>query len=73
MLDPTWDDDPGRAYIGIAVADPRLWPYDGGGILHDFDRMLTVLRDGFPHNALADLGRPLADGHTQGQVPAPRR
>nr|WP_024126848.1 hypothetical protein [Streptomyces sp. F2]AHE39612.1 Hypothetical protein pFRL4_379 [Streptomyces sp. F2] len=73
VLDPTWDDEPGRAYVGIAVTDPRLWPFDGGGILQDFDRMLPVLRDGFPRNALADLGRPLVDGLAQGQAPTPKR
>ncbi|MGY4963555.1 hypothetical protein [Streptomyces sp. 900105245] len=62
VLDPTWDDEPGRAYVGIAVADPTLWPFDGGGILQDFERLLPLLRDGFQPNALADLGRPLADG-----------
>lgn len=34
--------------------------------------MLPVLRDGFPRNALADLGRPLADGLAQGQAQAPK-
>lgn len=59
VLDPTWDDAPGRAYVGIPVADARLWPVEGGGLLQDFDRTLPLLRDGFPRNALADLGRPL--------------
>ncbi|MET9118839.1 hypothetical protein ABZX38_32185 [Streptomyces longwoodensis] len=59
VIDPTWDDEPGRAYVGITVADPALWPYDGGGILQDFRRLPPLLRDGFPPNALADLGRPL--------------
>ncbi|MFC8006854.1 hypothetical protein ACFUCH_12040 [Streptomyces olivaceus] len=59
VLDPTWDDAPGRAYVGIPVADPSLWPDDGGGLLDDFDRTLPLLRDGFPQHALADLGRPL--------------
>ncbi|MEU9599324.1 hypothetical protein AB0E06_21255 [Streptomyces sp. NPDC048109] len=58
-LDPTWDDAPGRAYVGIPIADSRLWPDDGRGLLHDFDRTLPLLRDGFPRRALADLGRPL--------------
>ncbi|MFK4123207.1 hypothetical protein [Streptomyces longwoodensis] len=61
VIDPTWD-EPGRAYVGIAVADPALWPYDGGGILQDFGRLMPLLRDGFPPSALADPGRPLADG-----------
>ncbi|MFJ4151883.1 hypothetical protein ACIP10_30515 [Streptomyces galbus] len=61
VIDPTWGDEPGRAYVGIAVADPELWPFDGGGILQDFRSLLPLLRDGFRHNALADLGRPLAD------------
>ncbi|MFF7476998.1 hypothetical protein [Streptomyces sp. NPDC008092] len=59
VLDPTWDDAPGRAYVGIPVADPRLWPVDGGSLLQDFHRTLPLLRDGFPPDALADLGRPL--------------
>ncbi|MFD3959603.1 hypothetical protein ACFWRG_34600 [Micromonospora tulbaghiae] len=60
VLDPTWDDDPRRAYIGIPVADTSLWPFDGRGIVHDFHRNLPLLRDGLPENALADLGRPLS-------------
>ncbi|MEV5842247.1 hypothetical protein AB0M32_09760 [Streptomyces sp. NPDC051985] len=64
VLDPTWDDAPGRAYVGIPVADSRLWPVDSGGLLQDFDRTLPLLRNGFPRHALADLGRPLtAEGH----------
>lgn len=62
VLDPTWDDEPGRAYLGVAVADPRLWPVDGGGLLQDFERALPLLRDGFPPDALADRGRPLTSG-----------
>ncbi|MFJ3780069.1 hypothetical protein ACIPX0_51275 [Streptomyces sp. NPDC090075] len=64
VLDPTWGDAPGRAYVGIPVADSRLWPVDSGGLLQDFDRTLLLLRNGFPRHALADLGRPLtAEGH----------
>ncbi|MFK0157927.1 hypothetical protein ACIQVK_38400 [Streptomyces sp. NPDC090493] len=59
VLDPTWDNAPGGAYVGIPVADSRLWPLEGGGLLQDFDRTLPLLRDGFPPDALADLGRPL--------------
>ncbi|WDN55898.1 hypothetical protein [Streptomyces clavuligerus] len=61
MLDPTWDDEPGRAYVGIAVTDSRLWPFDGGGILQDSDRLPPLLRDGVRRNALDERGRPLAD------------
>ncbi|MFD7954381.1 hypothetical protein ACFV4X_12890 [Streptomyces ardesiacus] len=61
-LDPTWDDEPDRAYVGVAVADPRLWPVDGGGLLEDHERMLPLLRAGLPPAALADLGRPLGTG-----------
>ncbi|WP_416963450.1 hypothetical protein [Streptomyces sp. Agncl-13] len=65
VLDPTWDDAPGRAYVGIPIADSRLWPVDGGGLLQDFGRALPLLRDGFPRNTLADLGRPLiAERHS---------
>ncbi|MGW0926610.1 hypothetical protein ACWD3J_47595 [Streptomyces sp. NPDC002755] len=65
VLDPGWDDAPGRAYVGIPVADSRLWPVDGGSLLQDFDRTLPLLRDGIPRSALADLGRPLiAEGHS---------
>ncbi|MCC3770584.1 hypothetical protein [Streptomyces sp. UNOC14_S4] len=59
VLDPTWDDGPGRAYIGVPVADPALWPVDGGGLFSDFEKTLPLLRDGFPANAIADVGRPL--------------
>ncbi|MCQ1580439.1 hypothetical protein [Streptomyces parvus] len=58
-LDPTWDDQPGRAYVGVPVADRRLWPFDGGGLFQDFDRTLPLLRDGIPREALAELGRPM--------------
>ncbi|MFK0288439.1 hypothetical protein ACIQVL_49395 [Streptomyces sp. NPDC090499] len=61
VLDPTWDDQPGRAYVGIAIADPQLWPVDGGGLLQDFDRTVPLLRGGFPRTALAELGRPLIE------------
>lgn len=57
VLDPTWDDAPGRAYVGIPVADSRLWPAaEEGGLLQNFHRALPLLRDGFQRNALADLG-----------------
>lgn len=46
-------------WVRAAVADPRLWPYAGGGLLQNFDRTLSLLRDGFPPGALADVGRPL--------------
>ncbi|WP_327416406.1 hypothetical protein [Streptomyces sp. NBC_01233] len=69
VLDPTWDDAPGRAYVGIPVANSRLWPVEGGGLLQDFDRTLPLLRDGFPHNALADLGRPLTASGSQDLLP----
>ncbi|WP_331734119.1 hypothetical protein OG345_41335 (plasmid) [Streptomyces sp. NBC_01220] len=59
VLDPTWDDAPGRAYVGIPVTNSRLWPVEGGGLLHEIDRTLPLLRDGFPADAVADLGRPL--------------
>ncbi|MFE6222975.1 hypothetical protein [Streptomyces sp. NPDC057854] len=58
-LDPTWEWEAGRAYVGIAVADPDLWPYAGGGLLQDVDRTVPLLRDGFRPGALADVGRPL--------------
>ncbi|MCX2182661.1 hypothetical protein KV205_19310 [Streptomyces sp. SKN60] len=59
VLDPTWNDAPGRAYIGVAVTDMDLWPYDGGGLLSDFERALPLMRDGIPDGVLADVGRPL--------------
>ncbi|MEU7072985.1 hypothetical protein [Streptomyces narbonensis] len=72
VLDPTWDDEPGQAYVGIAVADSRLWPLDGRGLLDDFKRTLPLLRDGFPCGALADLGRPLSvEGHAEALRHAP--
>ncbi|MET9088883.1 hypothetical protein ABZX77_44605 [Streptomyces sp. NPDC004237] len=64
VLDPTWNDAPGRAYVGIAIADPRLWPVDGGGLLQDFDRLMPLLRRGLPRTALAELGRPLTEEST---------
>jgi hypothetical protein len=57
-IDPTWDDEPDRAYIGIPVADLRLC-VDGGGLLQDRERMLPLLRAGRPPAAWANLGRPL--------------
>ncbi|MFC9463175.1 hypothetical protein [Streptomyces coelicoflavus] len=63
VLDPTWNDAHGRAYIGVPVRDPRLWPGSGSGLLEDHQQVLPLLRNGFPRNALADLGRPLiSDG-----------
>ena len=59
VLDPTWEDAPGRAYVGIPIADPALWPVEGGGLLHDFNRTLPLLRGGLSQHALAALGRPL--------------
>ncbi|WP_414170973.1 hypothetical protein ACMATS_38325 (plasmid) [Streptoverticillium reticulum] len=59
VLDPTWQNAPGRAYIGMLVADRRLWPVEGGGLLEDFRRLLPILRDGLPQQALAVYGRPL--------------
>ncbi|WP_372407481.1 hypothetical protein [Streptomyces luteireticuli] len=59
VLDPTWDDAPGRAYVGVPVADPLMWPVDGGGLFADFGRTLPLLRDGFPEAAIANVGRPL--------------
>ncbi|MFF1713580.1 hypothetical protein [Streptomyces sp. NPDC058268] len=60
VVDPTWDDVPGRAYIGVPVADAALWPVGGGGLLSDVDRCLPLLRDGFAPGAVADVGRPLS-------------
>lgn len=60
VLDPTWDDAPGRAYVGVPIADPLLWPAtEEGGLLQNHHRTFPLLREGFPPNALADLGRPL--------------
>ena len=65
VLDPTWDDAPGRAYIGIPLANSRLRPVDGGGLLQDFDRTLPLLREDIPRSALGDPGCPLtAEGHS---------
>ncbi|GGR51691.1 hypothetical protein [Streptomyces roseolus] len=58
-LDPTWEWEGPRAYVGITVADPGLWPYAGGGLLQNFDHTLSLLREGFRPGALADVGRPL--------------
>jgi hypothetical protein len=58
-VDPTWDDAPDGTYLGIPVADSRLVPVEGGGLLQDFDQTMPLLRDGCPPNALAELGRPL--------------
>ncbi|MFB7836167.1 hypothetical protein [Streptomyces sp. NPDC056056] len=59
VLDPTWDTAPGRAYVGIALKDPTLWPLDGGGVLSDMERTLPLLMKGIPTDALALRGRPL--------------
>ncbi|MCZ0984152.1 hypothetical protein O1L60_46175 [Streptomyces diastatochromogenes] len=59
VLDPTWADTPGRAYIGVAFRDPQRWPYDGGGILQDPDRSYSLLKDGLPEDSLLPAGRPL--------------
>ncbi|MFS0691857.1 hypothetical protein [Streptomyces nitrosporeus] len=59
VLDPTWADTPGRAYIGVAFRDPQRWPYDGGGILQDPDRSYSLLKDGLPEGSLLPAGRPL--------------
>lgn len=59
VLDPTWGDHPGWAYIGVPVADPTLWPVDGGGLFAVLHKTLPLLRDGFPANSISDIGRPL--------------
>lgn len=59
VVDPTWADKPGRAYIGVAFRDPQRWPDDGGGILQDPDRSYPLLKDGLPEDALLPAGRPL--------------
>ncbi|MEY9839388.1 hypothetical protein [Streptacidiphilus sp. EB103A] len=64
VLDPTWDDAAGRAYLGLPIADCRMWPVEGGGLLQDIDRVLPLLRDGFPSSALADHGLPLMTDDT---------
>ncbi|MFB7896140.1 hypothetical protein ACFC1B_07395 [Streptomyces xiamenensis] len=59
VLDPTWDDRRGEDYVGVPIADPALWPVDGGGLFSDFEQALHLLRFGLPPNAIADVGRPL--------------
>ncbi|MFJ9378871.1 hypothetical protein [Streptomyces sp. NPDC101455] len=60
VLDPTWTDSPGRAYIGLAFGAPQLWPHDGGGILNDPDRSHPLLQNGLPDGTVLDeVGRTL--------------
>jgi len=59
VVDPTWSDPPGLAYVGVPIADPGLWPHDGGGLFADFEKTLPLLRDGFAADAIADIGQPL--------------
>ncbi|MGW0670644.1 hypothetical protein [Streptomyces sp. NPDC002746] len=59
VVDPTWADTPGRAYIGVAFRDSQRWPYDGGGMLQDPDRSHPLLKDGLAEDTLLPIGRPL--------------
>lgn len=59
VLDPTWDDAAGRAYVGVAIRDPQRWPRDGGGVLQDPERGFPLLKGGLPEGALVTLGRPI--------------
>ncbi|GAA0546546.1 hypothetical protein GCM10010172_30280 [Paractinoplanes ferrugineus] len=51
VVDPTWDLHPDTTYFGITFPDPAMWPYDGGGLLTDPDRLLPLLRDGLTLSA----------------------
>ncbi|MFF9344909.1 hypothetical protein ACF1CG_34790 [Streptomyces sp. NPDC014773] len=55
-IEPTWD-EPGRAYFGLSIADPVLWPLNGDGLLGAFDKTLPLLRDGLPTGVLGAVGR----------------
>ncbi|MGW4548494.1 hypothetical protein ACWEN4_19285 [Streptomyces violaceorubidus] len=59
VVDPTWADAPGRAYIGVGFREPQSWPYDGGGILQDWQRSYPLLKGGLSEGALLPYGRPL--------------
>ncbi|WP_228821316.1 hypothetical protein [Nocardia farcinica] len=59
VLDPTWD-QPGAAYVGVAVQARLLWPdHRRDGLLADFQRSLPLLQHGIPEAALIELGDPL--------------
>lgn len=60
VIDPTWHDNDGIAYYGIAVADPQLWPTDGGGLLSDAERSIPLLRNGLNEDAYIDVGKSLS-------------
>jgi hypothetical protein len=59
VVDPTWADAPGRAYIGVAFREPQRWPKDGGSILRDPARSHSLLKGGLLEDALVPVGRPL--------------
>jgi hypothetical protein len=59
VVDPTWADTPGRAYIGVAFREPQRWPHDGGGILQDPERSYPLLKGGLSEGTLLPFGRPL--------------
>ena len=50
----------GTAYLGVAFAEPSLWPSDGRGRLDDLRLSAALLRNGLGLNAQADLGQPLS-------------
>ncbi|MEU3400632.1 hypothetical protein [Streptomyces filamentosus] len=56
VIEPTWD-EPGRAYFGLPITDPVLWPLNADGLLSAFDKPLPPLRDGLPTGALGAVGR----------------
>lgn len=57
VVDPTWDDGAGQAYLGITLADPDLWPTDNRGLLHDHQRSAFLLRGELSLDSNASLGR----------------
>ncbi|MGW4694037.1 hypothetical protein ACWEO1_16780 [Kitasatospora cineracea] len=61
VVDPTWADLPGTAYLGIPLTHfvPRPVPPYYHGLLEHPDSFVPLLRDGLMGHQVAPLGRPL--------------
>ncbi|MFE3105372.1 hypothetical protein [Nocardia tengchongensis] len=71
VQDPTWADGIGRAYLGVAIADPAHMPRDGRGIFADFQRLQPMLKDVVPEPIFPTPGRTLPAGPQRRDQPAP--
>ncbi|MFE2912448.1 hypothetical protein ACFXI0_07825 [Kitasatospora indigofera] len=60
VVDPTWTDFAGAAYIGLPIADTRLRPdpLHPNGVLERPETLYPLLRDGVPPGTTAAIGRP---------------